>query len=392
MSVWSRPAFDDHELVVHHRDPATGLTAIVAIHASLDGRACGGCRMRPYGTEDEALDDVLRLSRAMSYKAALAGVGVGGAKSVIVADPATDKSASLLAAMGRLIASFGGAYIAAPDVGIHVSDLRAFRRESRWVVGADDVAGPSAPYTAAGVFEAIRTAVDYRLGRRDLDGVRIAIQGVGSVGSELARLLAAAGARLLVGDVDTAAAHAVAGETGGEAVSVDAILSAEVDVLSPNALGGILNDRTIPEIRAQIVCGAANNQLAEDRHGLLLHKRGVLFAPDFVVSAGGLIAGVEELHGFDPDATAARVRGIGETLSAVIALADAEGLSTNQASERLARERITEWRQPRAVRSAAARPLTGLICDRATDLGPGTAALGFASPSASGGDKDSQPT
>src|SRR5581483_629208 len=201
MSVWSAPAYDGHELVVHHRDEASGLSAIVAIHARRDGRGCGGCRMRAYATEDEALHDVLRLSRAMSYKAALADVDAGGAKSVIIGDPRRDKTEELLLAMGRLIESFGGAYISAPDVGIGVDDLRVFRRESRWVCGADEVAGPSAPYTSLGVFEGMRAAVRHRLGRDGFEDLTVAIQGVGSVGRELARLLADAGARLVVADV-----------------------------------------------------------------------------------------------------------------------------------------------------------------------------------------------
>lgn len=302
--------------------------------------------MRAYASEDEALDDVLRLSRAMSYKAALADVSVGGAKMVIIGDRQHAKTEALLLAAGRFIESFGGAYISAPDVGITTEDLRVFRRESRWVVGADETAGPSAPYTALGVFEGVKAAVRHRLGRDgdDLGGLRVAIQGVGSVGLRLAGLLAAAGAHLVVADIDAQATGEVAAQHGADVVPVDEILSADVDVLSPNALGGILNDRTIPDLRAEIICGAANNQLAEDRHGDVLHERGVLFAPDYVVSAGGLIAGIEELHGFNAERTSRRVSAIGTTLAQVFAAADADQVSPSAAAATLARERIAAWR------------------------------------------------
>jgi leucine dehydrogenase len=345
VSVWSQRAFDGHELLVHHRDSVSGLSAIVAIHAHHEGRSCGGCRMRAYATDEDALEDVLRLSRAMSYKAAMADVPAGGAKSVIVGDPRRDKSEQLLLAMGRLIESFGGAYIAAPDIGIGMDDLRIFRRESRWVVGVDEVMGPSAAYTALGVFEGLRSAVRHRLGRDDLDGLRVGIQGVGSVGRELARLLNEAGVRLVVADIDPDAVRSIVAAHKADVVGVDEILFADVDVLSPNALGAVLDDRTIPRIRAQIVCGAANNQLADDRHGVLLHERGILFAPDYVVNAGGLIAGMEELRGFDPEAARARVRAIGDTLAHVLADAEAERIPESEAADRIARLRIDGWRR-----------------------------------------------
>jgi leucine dehydrogenase len=299
--------------------------------------------MRAYASEEQALDDVLRLSRAMSYKAALADVPFGGAKSVIIADPLTAKSERLLLAMGRFIDSFGGAYISAPDVGIVTEDLRIFRRETRWVVGADETAGPSAPYTALGVFEAMRAAVRHRLDRDDLSGLKVAIQGAGSVGFALAGRLSEAGARLAVADIDDDAARSMAVRYGAEVLPVEEILFADVDVLSPNALGAVLDDRTIPRLRAEIICGAANNQLAEDRHGEALHERGILFAPDYVVSAGGLIAGVEELEGFDAEKASARVRAIGATLAEILTAADVDGISPSAAATDLARARVGAW-------------------------------------------------
>jgi leucine dehydrogenase len=342
--MYSRPAFDEHDLVAHHYDPESGLRAIVAIHARRAGRGCGGCRMRPYASEGEALDDVLRLSRAMSYKAAMADAPAGGAKAVIIGDPARDKTEARLLAMGRLIDRFDGGYISAPDVGIGVEDLRVLKRESEWVLGADDVAGPSAPYTALGVFAGMRAAVRAALGRDGLDGVRVAIQGVGSVGRALAALLAGAGARLVVADVDAAAVERIVAEHGAQPAGVDEILFADVDVVSPCALGGVLNDDTIPRLRAAVVCGAANNQLREARHGRMLRERGIAYAPDYVVSAGGLIAGMEELAGFDARAARERVERIEQTLATVLELAARDGIPESDAADQIAEARIAAWR------------------------------------------------
>jgi leucine dehydrogenase len=344
MSVTSRAAYQEHDTVAFHYDPVTGLRAVVAIHAPRHGRGCGGCRMRPYASEDDALDDVLRLSQAMSYKAAMADVPAGGAKAVIIGDPSVDKTPSRLRAMGRFIDRFGGVYISAPDVGIGVADLRVLREETEWVVGADDVAGPSAPYTALGVFTALRAAVSWRLERADLEGIRVAVQGVGNVGSELCRLLAEAGARLTVADVDRTAVDAVVEAYGASPSGPDDILFADVDVLAPCALGGVLNDETIPRIRACMIAGAANNQLAEARHGRTLHDRGILYAPDYVASAGGLIAGMQELAGFDARVAADKVTSIGRTLTEVFEAAAAEGISASEAADRIARARIASWR------------------------------------------------
>lgn len=346
--IWSRPTFAEHDLVAHHHDPETGLRAIVAIHARRDGRGCGGCRMRPYASEGDALDDVLRLSEAMSYKAAMADVASGGAKAVIIGDPRRDRSEALLRAFGRLIERFGGEYVSAPDVGIGVEELRVFRRESEWVVGADEVAGPSAPYTALGVLESIRAAVRFRLGRDDLDGIRVAIQGAGSVGQRLAGLLAGEGAHLVVADLEGERARAVAERHGAEVVGTDEIVGADVDVLSPNALGGVLDDDTLPRIAAPVVCGAANNQLAAPRHGEALHERGIAYVPDYVVGAGGLIAGIEEITGFDAAVAGERVRGIGATVTEVLELSDADGIPASAAADRIARERVRGWRMAAA--------------------------------------------
>lgn len=344
MSVWTGPSSDGHEVVVHHQDEASGLRAIVAIHARCAGRGVGGCRMRAYGSEDEALSDVLRLSRAMSYKAAVADVGVGGAKSVIIGDPRRDKSEALLRAMGRLIQSLGGAYVSAPDSGIGVEDLRIMREETPWVLHAGEGAGPSAPFTALGLFEAMRSAVRHRLGRDDLSGLRIALQGVGSVGMELGRLLVEAGSALVVADVNEEAARTAAARYGAEVVPADEILEIEADLVAPNAYGGVLERTTIGRLRTGIVCGAANNQLSEDSDAIALHERGILYVPDYVVNAGGMIAGIEELHGFDHATAEARVRAIGVVVAELLTAAAAEGIPPAHAADRIARARIDSWR------------------------------------------------
>ena len=345
MAEPGRRYFDDHDLICHHYDPVSGLRAIVAIHARRVGRGCGGCRMRPYDTEAEALDDVLRLSQAMSYKAALAGVPTGGAKAVIIGDPERDKSEERLRAMGRFVDRFGGAYVSAPDVGIGFADLRVMRQETRWIVGADDSAGPSAPFTARGVYAGLRAVVRSRLGRDDLEGVRVAIQGVGSVGRELAALLAADGARLVVADVDRAAVADVVERHGAAPCAVEEILFADVDVLAPCALGAVFDDASIPRVRARMICGAANNQLAASRHGRLLHQRGITFAPDYVVSAGGLIAGMDELDGFDADRVEGKLEAIGGTLTEILRRADERGVPASEVAAETARERVERWRR-----------------------------------------------
>jgi leucine dehydrogenase len=338
--MYTRPTFDAHELVSWHFDEASGLKALVAIHAARDGRACGGCRMRPYQDEGEALDDVLRLSRAMSYKAAMAGVPVGGAKAVIIGDPLRDKTKPMLQAMGRLIDRFGGAYISAPDVGIGQPDLQVLRTQTEWVVGVDVA---SAPYTALGVFVGIQSLVRWTLERDDLAGLRVAVQGLGSVGWQLTSQLAEAGARLVVADLDLSRVEEARDRYGAQPASVDEILFADVDILSPCALGGVLNAQSIPRIAASMVCGAANNQLASADDGHALARHGITYAPDYVVSAGGLIAGVEELTGFDHDAAVRRMSSVGDTLTRVLEVARHEELPESDAADRIAEQRMRSW-------------------------------------------------
>jgi leucine dehydrogenase len=261
--------------------------------------------------------------------------------------------------MGRLIGMLDGRYIAAPDVGIGVDDLRVFLKVSPWVCGASTMAGPSAPYTALGVFAAMKAAVKHHLKEDSLSGLKVALQGIGSVGSELAGLLATNGAELFVADIDEKAVHSVVKQYGASVLSVEEILNADVDVLSPNALGGVLNASTIPGIRASIICGAANNQLAEDGDGWLLHKKGIVFCPDYVVSAGGLIAGMEEFSGFDLERARQRILAIGKTIEEILALAEEGHVPQSEVAAQIARSRIAQWTwtlPPAAPETSASSP------------------------------------
>jgi leucine dehydrogenase len=330
--VFSHPAFDDHERVLHWADRASGLRAIVAIHRVRNGRAVGGCRARDFASDDEALTDVLRLSRGMTYKTALAGLPYGGAKAVILGRPTPDG----LRAFGRGVDSLGGTYVTAEDVGIGRPDLAVMKEETPWVLGADDVGGIAAPFTALGVFHALRGAL--RHVGTDLPGLTVAVQGTGAVGSRLCGLLRDAGARLVVADVDAASAAAV---PGAEVVDPRSIHAVDADVFAPCALGGTLNERTIPEIRARIVAGAANNQLATPEDDARLAARGITYVPDFLASAGGVTNGVSELDGYDRADVEARIERIAATTEAVLAEAQRRGIPSGEAAESLAMEMAT---------------------------------------------------
>ncbi len=344
--IFTHPAFDGHEEVAFCCDPESGLRAIIAIHNRALGPALGGCRMWPYPSEDEALTDVLRLSRGMTYKAALAGLDLGGGKSVIIADPQRDKSPALFRAMGRFVDGFCGRYIVAEDVGIAVEDVELMAEATRHVAGAGNGgAGDPSPATAYGVYMGLSAAVRKRLGRASVAGLRVAIQGLGHVGRELAELLSQGGAELIVSDIHGEAVEAAVRELGARAVAPEAIFDAEADVFAPCALGAILDDDTIPRLKAKVVAGSANNQLAEDRHGDALRARGILYAPDYVINAGGLIyvsGDAAHRHGtrFDHDGAFARIAGIHDTLMAIFHRAEAEGLATSAAADRIAEERF----------------------------------------------------
>jgi leucine dehydrogenase len=301
--------------------------------------------MWPYASEDEALTDVLRLSEGMTYKAAVTGLNLGGGKAVIMGDPRRDKSEALLRAHGRFIDSLGGRYVTAEDVGITVQDMEYVYMETPFVTGVASAPGGSgdpSPVTAFGVYHGIKAAAKKVWGSPELAGRSVAIQGAGAVGTYLAQNLAGEDVRLYVADIDPARVQRVVEELGATAVATDEIFGLEVDVFAPCALGAILNDETIPKLRCRIVAGGANNQLAEHRHGDELVRRGILYAPDFVINAGGLINVYSELQGYDPVAARNKARGIFDTLLAIFERAETDGIPTYQAAERLAEARIQE--------------------------------------------------
>jgi len=341
MNLFDTMTSMDHEQVVFCSDPATGLRSIIAVHDTTLGPGLGGVRMWDYPDERAALTDVLRLSRGMTYKAAVAGVNFGGGKSVIIGDPAKKKTEALLRAHGRFVQSLGGRYIPGVDVGTSQDDMRVLAAEAKRVfVGDHD---PS-PLTALGVLESIRAGVADVYGTGDLHGRHVAVQGVGHVGEPLVRSLAAEGARLTIADVDRARAVRLAGEVGAEVAEPDAVLGVPCDVLAPCALGAVLDDATIPALRCRVVAGGANNVLAEERHAAALDEAGVLYVPDYVANAGGLILLVGDALGHDIEQTRAKVRAVGATVTRIIEDARAAGVTTARAADLLAERRIAALR------------------------------------------------
>ena len=344
MSVFHHPEFNDHETVVHCRDADSGLSAIIAIHDTRLGPALGGCRMWAYTDEAAALTDVLRLSRGMTYKSALAGLHFGGGKSVIIGDPRKDKTPALMAAMGRAVERLGGNYIVAEDVGIGTADVTLMASETGHVAGLPDQGGDPSPATAFGVYQGIKASVAHRLRRNGLDGVRVAVQGLGHVGQHLCEQLAADGARLVVADINRDALERAADRFHAEVAAPDAIHAQDVDVFAPCALGAVVNDNTVDAIRAPIVAGSANNQLATPEHGETLMRRGILYAPDYVINAGGIINIAHEpwLTGrpYARDAAFADVARIYDTLTEIYGEAQAAGLPTEAAANRIAERRL----------------------------------------------------
>lgn len=342
MPLFDHRDFDAHERVVFGHDSASGLKAIIAIHDTTRGPALGGCRMWPYASDDEALTDALRLARGMTYKSALADLPYGGGKSVIIGDPRTLKSEALFLAMGRFVDSLGGRYVVAEDVGISVDDVETMARATRHVAGIRaSGGGDPSPATAYGVFMGIRAAVAHKLGRDSLDGVHVAVQGLGHVGYHLCRHLAEAGARLTVSDIHASTVERARAEFAAATVDPGNIYDVQADVFAPCALGAVIDDRTIPRLKARIVAGSANNQLAEPRHGAELASRGVLYAPDYVINAGGVIHISHEGPGYDEAQAFAHVARIHDTLAEIFRASERQRIPTSEAADRLARGRLT---------------------------------------------------
>ncbi len=349
MTLFDSIAFEVHEGVHAFHDEKTGLKAIVAIHSTARGPAAGGCRMWPYATAEEALDDALRLARGMTYKNAVADLELGGGKSVIIGDSRTMKTPALFEAFGRCIEQLGGRYYTAEDVGISPEDLAATARTTRFVAGLEgrrSSSGDPSPVTAEGVFRGVELAVKHAHGASTLNGVTVAIQGVGHVGAYLADKLHAAGARLVVTDVDEGSLRVVAERTNAQVVPAPSIFDVEADVFAPCALGGSISAETLPRLRARVIAGGANNQLASLEIGRQVFERGITYAPDYVINGGGIINVASEIRGlqrdepFDPAWVGGKLDRLMQTLDEVLERSGDEGRPTHEIAGEIARQRI----------------------------------------------------
>jgi len=344
-SPWDLPDFDDHEALHLVRDAPSGLMAIIAIHSTHLGAAAGGTRFWHYAKREAAIIDALRLSRGMSYKNAMAGLAMGGGKAVILSDGMGTKTPEMIVAFAKAVDSLGGRYVTAQDVGMSAGDMVAISKGTRFVSGLPpkqgEAGGDPGPTTAMGVFLGVKAAVRRALGRDDLSGVHIAIQGVGSVGGGLARHAAAAGARITLADKNGEHANALAAQIGAQVVSADAIMAVEADVFSPCALGAILTEQSIADLRVAVVAGGANNQLATPADGDRLQARSILYAPDYVINAGGIInVALEYLGGGDRAAVDAKVAQIPDRLVAVWDGSEATGENPARVADAMAQKLI----------------------------------------------------
>lgn len=352
-AVFDHPEMGTHEDVVFAHDRDTGLQAIIAVHDTTLGPALGGCRVWPYENPGDALTDALRLSRGMTYKNALAGLDLGGGKAVIIADPRKDKTPELMEAFGRHVDRLSGTYITAEDVGVSPEDMEAVARQTKHVRGtrATGLGDPS-PYTALGVFEGIKACAKHAFGSSDLEGRTVSVQGLGHVGYDVARQLHGAGARLIVSDIHAPAVLRAIEAFGAMAVDPAEAHMVEADIFVPCALGAGLNARTIPHIRARIVAGAANNQLQTPADGEALKKRGILYAPDYAINAGGVISIALASPGGDDTLVRQKTLAIGETLTAIFERASKEETTPEHVADAMAEERLAKTRKTRPVLKA----------------------------------------
>jgi len=357
MGVFDRVAGEDYEQVVFNHDRSSGLRAIIAIHSTALGPALGGTRFWRFESEEAALTDALRLAKAMTYKNAAAGLDLGGGKAVILAESMGPKSEELLRAYGRFIDTLGGRYITAEDVGTSGEDMDMIHRETRWVTGISPAYGGSgdpSPATAYGVMQGLRAVATELWDDPSLAGRRFAVQGVGKVGYALVRHLIEAGAEAVVADVHPEHAERAAADFGVEVVDPVKIHAIACDVFVPCALGGVLNDETIPELRCAAVAGAANNQLLMPAHADVLHEAGILYAPDFIINAGGVINVADELNGYDERRARLRIEGIFGNVRRVLETARKEGITPARAASRVAEERIRAVGRIRLIRGPRA--------------------------------------
>jgi leucine dehydrogenase len=351
MEIFDTLAEMGHEEVVVASDPSCGYRGIIAVHSTALGPALGGTRFWQYDSDEAAVTDALRLSRGMTYKNAVAGLDLGGGKSVIIGDNRTKDREAIFRAHGRFVESLGGRYITAEDVGTGTSDMDYVHLETEHVAGLKDRSGDPSPVTAHGVFRAIQASAKQRWGSDDLSGKVVTIQGVGNVGRYLAKELHEAGAKLIVSDIDPEKTARVAKETGAQVVEGDAIYTAKADIFAPCALGGIINDDTLPKLKVEVISGGANNQLLEERHGYKLEEMGMQYAPDYVANAGGVINVFGEVAGWDSERSLRKADEIYDTILTVFEIAKAEGIPSFEAADRLAERRLSSVKKkwtPRA--------------------------------------------
>lgn len=344
--VFGQLSFDDHEQVVFCNDKDTGLKAIIGIHNTVLGPALGGTRMWKYDTEWEALNDVLRLSRGMTFKSAAAGLNLGGGKAVIIGDAKTQKTPELMRKFGEFVHSLGGKYITAEDIGMETADMDTVRDVTPYVTGISESRGGSgnpSPVTAYGVFMGMKAAAKYQFGSDKLEGKRVLVQGTGHVGGSLVEHLTQEGAQVYITDLNRERLEALSSKFGAKIFEGEDLYSAEVDIYAPCALGATVNDQSISKLQAKVIAGAANNQLADEKkHGKMLQDKGIVWAPDFLINAGGIINVYAELEGYNKDETMRQTENIFNTTLETLKRAEAGGITTLEAALKLAQDRIDE--------------------------------------------------
>ncbi|TMU86630.1 Glu/Leu/Phe/Val dehydrogenase [Bacillus sp. BHET2] len=351
MKIFSYMEQYDYEQLVFCQDEASGLKAIIAIHDTTLGPALGGTRMWTYESEEAAIEDALRLAKGMTYKNAAAGLNLGGGKTVIIGDPRKDKNEEMFRAFGRYIQGLNGRYITAEDVGTTVADMDLIHEETDYVTGISPAFGSSgnpSPVTAYGVYRGIKAAAKEAFGTDSLEGKTIAVQGIGNVAYNMCRHLHEEGANLIVTDINKEAVQRAVDEFGAKAVDINEIYGVECDIFAPCALGAIINDETIPQLKAKVIAGAANNQLKETRHGDAIHEMGIVYAPDYVINAGGVINVADELYGYNSERAMKKVEQVYNNVERVIEIAKRDNVPTYVAADRMAEERIDKMRRSRS--------------------------------------------
>ncbi|MEH7354104.1 branched-chain amino acid dehydrogenase [Neobacillus drentensis] len=341
----------DYEQVVFCQDKQSGLKAIIAIHDTTLGPALGGTRMWTYASEEAAIEDALRLAKGMTYKNAAAGLNLGGGKTVIIGDPRKDKNEEMFRAFGRYIQGLNGRYITAEDVGTTVADMDLIHEETDYVTGISPAFGSSgnpSPVTAFGVYRGMKAAAKEAFGSDSLEGKIVAVQGVGNVAYTLCQYLHEEGAQLIVTDINKEAVNRAVEAFGARAVDPDEIYGVECDIYAPCALGATINDETIPQLKAKVIAGSANNQLKDTRHGDIIHEMGIVYAPDYVINAGGVINVADELYGYNQERAMKKVEQLYATIEKVIEISKRDGIPTYAAADRMAEERIERIRNSRS--------------------------------------------